>query len=135
MCEKQDIPTSLKIVAILFILGGINSVIDVIVAILHNRINIHFGVLGLFIGPGLLSLRPGWRTCAIVFIWIALIFLPIFTVFMFLHSGPLDFNVFGQKVGHASKEFGLVMAVIMFLLSLWQYKVLNRSDVRSLFRI
>ena len=133
MHEKQHMPISLKVVAILFFLGGIYAVIEVIVAIAHSRININFGVLGLFIGPGLLALRPGWRTCALVFIWIALVFLPIFTVLMFFHSGPLDFNVFGQKVGYASKESGLVVAVTLFLLSLWQHRVLNRSDVRSLF--
>lgn len=135
MYENQHTPASLKVVAILFILGGIHSVIEVIVAFTHSRISINFGVLGLFIGPGLLALRPGWRTCALVFIWIALILIPIFTIFMLCHSGPLDFNVFGQKVGYASKEFGLAVAIILFLLSLWQYRVLNRSDVRALFGI
>ena len=112
MYEKRNIPVSLKIVAILFILGGINSVIEIIVAIANSRININFGVLGLFIGPGLLALRPGWRTCALVFIWIALIFIPIFSVLVLFHSGPPDFDVFGQKVGHTSKEIGLFVAVI-----------------------
>ena len=135
MNEKQHIPTALKVVAILFILGGIHSVIEIIVAIAHGRININLGVLGLFIGPGLLALRRGWRTCALVFIWITLIALPIFTAFMFIQSGPLDFNVFGQKIGYATKEFGLVVAILLFLLELWQYRVLNRSDVRMLFGV
>ena len=103
MYEKRNIPVSLKIVAILFILGGVHSVIEIIISIAYSRININFGILGLFIGPGLLALRPGWRTCALVFIWIALIFIPIFSVLVLFHSGPLDFNVFGQKVGNASK--------------------------------
>jgi hypothetical protein len=135
MDENRRIPASLKVVAILFILGGICSVIEVLVSLMYSHININFGVLGLFIGPGLLALRRGWRTCALVFVWIALIFIPIFTIFMLGHSGPLDFKVFGQKVGHASKELGLATAAILFLLSIWQYRVLTRPDVRRLFGV
>ena len=83
MYEKSHIPVSLKVVAVLFILGGIHSVIEVVLDLMQSKININFGVLGLFIGPGLLALRRGWRTCALVFTWIALIFLPILTVIMF----------------------------------------------------
>ncbi|MHC4214426.1 MAG: hypothetical protein ACYSWP_13760 [Planctomycetota bacterium] len=135
MDENRQIPTSLVVLAILYILGGICAVLEIIVSLAHSHININFGVLGLFIGPGLLRLKRGWRTCALVFIWIALIFLPIFTIFMLSHSGPLDFKVFGQKVGHIPKEVGLVISVLLFLFSLWQYRVLTRPDVRRLFGV
>ncbi len=116
MNENRQIPPSLKAVAILFLLGGIFAVIEVLVSLAHSHLNINFGVLGLFIGPGILALRPGWRTCALVFLWIAMIGIPTFAMLMLGHSGPLDFNLFGQKVGYASKELGLVIAVILFLL-------------------
>jgi len=133
MDEDRQIPASLKVVAALFILGGICAVIEVLVSLVHGHININFGVLGLFIGPGLLALRPGWRTCALVFLWIAMIGVPIIAVLMLAHSGPLDFKVFGQKVGYASKEIGLLLAVIVFVLAVWQYRILVRDDVRRLF--
>lgn len=133
MDENRQIPASLQAVAILFILGGVFAVIEVLVSLAHSHLNINLGVLGLFIGPGLLALRPGWRTCALVLLWIAMIGVPIIAIFMFGQSGPLDFKVFGQKVGHASKVFGLALAVILFLLSFWQYRVLTRPDVRTLF--
>jgi hypothetical protein len=135
MDQNRQIPASLKVVAILFILGGLSAVIEVLVSLAHSRININFGVLGLFIGPGLLALRPGWRTCALVFLWIAMIALPIVAALMLMHSGPLDFNVFGQKVGHAPKGFGLAVAFIVFFLAFWQYRVLIRPDIRKLFGI
>ena len=135
MDDNRRIPVSLTVVAVLFILGGIYAVIEVVVCLAHNHINIHFGVLGLFIGPGLLGLRRGWRTCALVFLWIAMIGIPIIAILMVGHSGPLDVKVFGQKVGYASKEFGLVIAGMLFLLSLWQYRVLTRADVRVLFGV
>ena len=135
MDENRQIPASLKAVAILFILGGIFAVIEVLVSLAHSHLNINFGVLGLFIGPGLLALRPGWRTCALVFLWIAMIGIPIIAILMLGHSNPLDFKVFGQTVGHVSKELGLAIAVILFLLSFCQYRVLTRPDVRALFGV
>ena len=135
MDKNRQLPISLKIVAILFILGGIFAVIEVIVSLFYDRFSINFGVLGLFIGPGLLALRPGWRTCALVFLWIAMIALPIIAIFMLANSGPLDFLVFGQKVGHAPTWLGISAAAILFLLSVWQYRVLTRPDVRAIFRV
>ncbi len=133
MHENQDIPTSLKVVAILFIIVGINAVIEVIVSLFNNHINIQLGVLGLFIGRGLLALRPGWRTCALVFLWIAMVVMPIFIVLLLSSSGPLNFTIFGQLVGHASRWLGLILATAGFALAIWQYRVLTHPDVRKLF--
>jgi len=135
MDSGQPAPSSLKIVAVLFIFGGVCSAIEVVVSLMHSHININFGLLGLFIGPGLLRFSRGWRTCALVFLWIAMIGIPIIALLFMASQGPLDFKVFGQKVGHISKELGLAIAVIMFLLSFWQYLVLTRPDVRTLFGI
>ena len=77
MDSYQPAPASLKIVAALFIFGGICSAIEVIVSLMYGHININFGVLGLFIGPGLLRFSSGWRTCALVFLWIGFILTPI----------------------------------------------------------
>ena len=133
--QYEPIPTSLKIVAWLFILTGVFAVIEIIVSLLHAHVNINLGVLGLFIGPGLLRVSRGWRTCALVFIWIALIGVPVFAVIALTVRGPLTLNLFGQPVGHASKEFGLLVAAVLFLLALWEYRVLTRPDVRKLFRM
>lgn len=130
---RQRLPVSLVVLAILFILGGISSVIEVFVSLMRNHININFGVLGIFIGIGLLRLRRVWRTCALVFTWLGLIAAPIIGLLFLNHSGPLDFNVFGEKVGHASKELGIVVVIAFFVYSIWQYRVLTRSDIRLLF--
>ncbi len=133
--EKRQVPLSLKIVAILFVIGGISAVIEVLVALMQGRLNINFGVLGLFIGPGLLALRPGWRICALVFTWIGLIGVPLVAILMLTHAGLLDLNVFGIKVGHAPKWLGVVIAIGVFCLALWQYHVLMRPDIRALFGV
>jgi hypothetical protein len=135
MDNPKPIPTSLKVVAALFLLGGICSVIEVLVSLLHSHISINFGVLGLFIGPGLLRLSRGWRTCALVFLWIAMIVIPIVAVIFMIASGPAEFTLFGQNVGQAPKGLGVVIAALAFGLAVWQYRVLTRPDVRRLFGV
>lgn len=133
MEEQPKIPTSLRIVAVLFILGGACAVLEILISLANRRISFNFGVLGLFIGPGLLALRPGWRTCALVFTWLSLIFLPIFCLIALGYRGPVDFIVFGQKMGYVPKELAFLFAAALFLYSVWQYRVLTRPAVRKLF--
>lgn len=135
MEEKKSIPVSLTVVAILFIVAGVSVAIEMVVSLMHGHLNLNLGVLGIFIGLGLLRLSRGWRTCALVFIWIALIGTPIIALVFIIVRGPLDFSIFGQVVGHTTKELGLLMAGILFAVSLWQYHVLTRPDVKKLFRI
>jgi hypothetical protein len=73
----EPLPLSLKIVAILFILMGVSDAITILGSLMQNHIDVRFGVLGIFIGPGLLRLKAGWRTCALVFTWLSLILAPI----------------------------------------------------------
>jgi len=70
MEQRTPIPTSLVIVAVLFILGGVCSATEVVVSLMHDHLNINLGVL-----------------------------------------------------------------VIIFIISLWQYWVLRRSDVKRLFGV
>jgi hypothetical protein len=133
--QQQSVPLSLKIVAALFVLGGISSIIEVITSLTQGTLNLNFGVLGLFIGIGLLRLSRPWRTCALVFLWIAMIGIPLIAIFFMIASGPLDFTLFGQKVGQASKGLGILLAIVVFALAVWQYWVLTRPEVRKLFRV
>lgn len=135
MQEKKSIPVSLKVVAILFILAGINTAIEIVVSLTHNRVNLNFGILGFLIGPGLLSLRPGWRTCALVFTWFGLIGIPILALLAITVQVSLHFMLFGQVIGNISKGLFLIWTVILFAVALWQYHVLTRPDVKELFQV
>jgi hypothetical protein len=132
VADSASIPVSLKIVAALFIFAGISCAIEIVVAVMHKHIDINFGVLGLFVGAGLLRLSRGWHTCALVCVWIELILIPIIAVFM-LVAGSRDITVLGQKTGHASTGVGAGLVFAGFLLACWQYYVLTRPDIRSLF--
>jgi hypothetical protein len=129
----RPIPTSLKVVAALFILGGVASLIEIAVALWHGRVSVNFGVMGIFIGTGLLRLHPTWRMWALVFIWIALIVAPIVGILVLAGDSRLDLQLLGLTVGRASTTAGFIAALALFLIALWQYRVLTRRDIRMLF--
>jgi len=133
--DRPMLPTSLKVIAILFIIGGAFDTLDMVFALFRSTIKINFGFLGLFIGPGLLALKPGWRTCALVFIWMGMIFIPIFVILLMVSNAPLNFNVLGVSVARLAKFLGLIVAALFFAFIYWQYHILTRPDIRALFRL
>jgi hypothetical protein len=131
--QHQSAPLSLKIVAALFILSGISSIIEVIFSLTQGRLSFNFGVLGVVIGIRLLRFSRTWRICALIFIWIALICLPLVAlVFLFL-AVSVNYIIFWQNVGPGSRVVGAALAALLFALALWQYRVLTRPDIRRLF--
>jgi hypothetical protein len=122
MGKFAHIPTSLKIVAALFMLVGVLSAIDIVVALTRGYIELNFHVLGLLIGPGLLWLKRGWRTCALVVLWITMIIIVILAANLIGHPIPLT-------------TFWLLVATVAFALTFWQYRVLTRPDIRRLFGV
>jgi hypothetical protein len=125
-------PISLRIVAVLFVLAGIFAVIEVIVSLMYSHISLNLSVLCLWIGPGLLRHDRTWRTWALVFLWIGLIFIPLFCMIA-LGRDTVDFKLFGIPAGQIPAAYGIVGAIAIFLLTLWQYRVLTRPDIRQLF--
>jgi hypothetical protein len=127
------IPTSLKIVAYLFVLNGVMAIVEVLFSLANSRLSINFGVLGVFIGPGLLRFSQGWRTCALVWLWIGLIASPLILLMVISRNEPIDFLFFGKKSGTISKELVIPFALAIFIFTIWEYRVLTRPDVRKLF--
>jgi len=131
--QQQSAPLSLKIVAALFILGGISSIIEVIISLTQGRLSFNFGVLGVVIGIGLLRFSRAWRTCALVFLWIALISLPLVALAFLFLAGAVNYTIFWQEIGPASRVIGVVLATLLFAVALWEFRVLTRPDIRKLF--
>jgi hypothetical protein len=133
MGNTNPVPTSLKVVACLFVLSGVVALAEVVASLAHGQLNLNLGVLGLLIGPGLLRLSRAWRTCALVYLWVAMVATPVAAIVLVSISGPLAVELFGQEIGYAWKGLGLTAAAVVFVLEVWQYRVLTRQDVRRLF--
>jgi hypothetical protein len=135
METQKQTPVALKVVAVLFISSGVWTVLEILVSLARNTINFNLGVLGIFIGLGLLRFRRGWRTCALVYIWLAFILIAVFSLMVLGggHPEPFYLKLFGQNIGYASPTFALFVAAVLFALVVWQYRVLTRPDVVKLF--
>ena len=133
METHKQAPLALRVVAVLFIISGVLAVLEVLVSLTRNRVSLNSGILGIFIGMGLLRFQRGWRTCALVSTWFALIFIPVFGFMVLGGARPIHLKLFGQKVGIASPASALSFSVVLFALVVWQYRVLTRPDVVRLF--
>ena len=123
--NSTQTPTSLRIVAWIFLLSGLWSLLAMAIAPFQGRITLSLGVLGIPIFFGLLHLRNGWRICALIFLWIGLIFFPIYSVIAFTSAIPIDFKFLGASVARIPGWLAALGALPFFLLALWQYRVLT----------
>jgi hypothetical protein len=121
-------PTALIACAWVFIAFGLLAAVDIAVSLINGRLNLNLGILGLFIGRGLLRRASGWRTCALAVLVIEMIALVLILILFAINLGSLP----GPNVVVAGAA---ALAAGAFALSLWQYRVLVRPDVRALFEI
>lgn len=133
MRTPSPIPTDLRIVAWLFVLRGVLAVVDVLVQAARDDVSLNFNVLGIPIGLGLLRLRRGWRTLALAFVLFSLIALTVVCTLVFASTGPAQFHLFGVCMGTVDRSWFLVAGAVLFVLELWQCRVLLRREVAARF--
>jgi hypothetical protein len=91
-------------------------------------------VLEIFCGFGLLRLSRGWRSFALVVLWIEMISIAVFACIGLVAGGSLPLMMNGTVIRNLPARLAVVPAAGLFLLALWQYRILIRRDVIALFR-
>ena len=130
--NTRDNPLSLRIVAGLFVLAGLLTVVDIVVKLFHDHLDLNLMLLCLWIGPGLLRHSPTWRKWALAILWFSFFALSLLILLALLRS-PLDFKIFGYPTAPVPTIPTLLFLLALFLLTLWQYRVLIRPDIHCLF--
>lgn len=133
MSDCPHIPGVLRAVAIIHLVVGVGALVEVLVNLTRNHYQLNLGVLGIPVCFGLLRFRRGWRTCALALLWVGLLLLPLVFLMGVLGSGPATFGVLGIPIGQLPRPWLSVVAAAMFLLLLWQYRVLVSPGVSRLF--
>lgn len=133
MSHRHPLPADLRAVAFVHLVTGVGALLEVVVRLTQDHYQLNLGVLGIPICFGLLRRAAAWRSCALALLWMGLLLAPIAGFAGMVGSGPATFGVFGVPLGFASRGWLCVVAAALFLLFLWQYRVLVRPDVRSLF--
>ena len=129
----KKIPLSLKIVTMIFILEGAHSMVELFKTLTSDYHNINFIIAGILIGPGLLTLRNGWRIIALVFLWLVMISIAVITLGILVQTSTPDIIIFCLKTENISEELNTAIAALLFIVSIWQYRVLKQSDIHKLF--
>ncbi len=134
MTNPRLIPVALSVVSWVFLTLAILAVIEIIGSALRGSVHLDFNVLGFWIFFGLRRGSPGWRACALLFIWLAMIVFVIWFIYGFFGSGPAFIKIFWPTLCQYSAHLGFrVIAAVFFALDLWMYRVLTRPDICALF--
>jgi predicted Ser/Thr protein kinase len=131
-------PRALTVVAALFILTGLWSLIDMLFAGDTRNISISPGAFGLAIGIGLLHRREPSRRIAIWCVWVAFVWLLVLLGWVFGKAFGLFSHVdvvarvLGQPIGSAAgAAFNFIFFGAQILLLPWMFLILKRADVRA----
>src|ERR1051325_2390559 len=133
MSIERQVPTALSVVAALFLLSGMGSVIDVALDLTRGHLNLNFGALGIPIFFGLRSFSSAWRTCALAFLWVGMLVCPLAFLLGLTGIGAASFNLFGTHLTSIPTYWVSVAAIPAFFLIVWQYRVLTVPRIRDLF--
>jgi hypothetical protein len=131
--EKSMLPRALQVVAVIQLLAGLVAVVGILVQLTRSHVNVDFNVLGIPICFGLRRFSSAWRTCALAFLWSGLLFAPVMFFVGLVRERPAWFGVFGVRLASVPPSWLAIAALPLFAITLWQYRVLTRPDIRSLF--
>lgn len=131
--RASKLPGALRIVAVIQLLTGLDAVMAMLGALARGHFLADFDVLSIPIGVGLLRLRSGWRTCALVVLWLRMITLPVAFVWGLGVLTRAHVRIGGILLAEVSPMWLYVTAFLAFLLTLWQYRVLVRPEIVALF--
>lgn len=133
MIPSAAVPRDLRIVALLFLLSGINSALTMVVGFMTGQIRLEFGFISIFAFFGLLHLSRGWRLYALFMIWWGIVISPVIII-LGLTTNLCTFNIFTLPVTQIPPLVGAMVSLVIFFLLLWQLKVLTRREIKALFQ-
>lgn len=127
-------PLELKLVALLFILGGVLGVTESLLgALVHGGFAVNvFALIWLCSGIGLLRWHNGWRRGAIVVVWLYFAVALVMVVISTLHAiFPLHPHVRAVGVGpwRVGLWFPPFLGMLLAGMAFWMYRVLSRPDI------
>ena len=134
--NKKKRPAALIAVATIFIVFGVYSIADMLILYLQGKFALQSGPLSIFVGIGLLRLSRRWRTVALLILWIGLAF-GVAARLMLLTSmlGLTSIRIFSATEPNQNPMLLLLIVSGTLALTIWQYHILTRNDVRALFGV
>ncbi len=123
---QDDVPRPVYVLGVLFFLGGVVSVLHILVGAFILHINLDFGVLSLWIGPGLIRGERRWWTWARVFTWISAIATPLALLIVFGGRVQPTWSILDIPIAAAHPAALIAAAVLWEAVAVWGLWVLHR---------
>jgi hypothetical protein len=132
--EKRP-PTQLMVAAWIFIAFGVLAAGEMAWALFHGRLSLNIGVIGIWIGRGLLRMNPTARYWALVVLSLQLILAGVVTLLIVANrGGVVRFGAIGLTADtHLTQVIALGLTTVAVTLNAWQLWVLTRPHIRQLF--
>jgi hypothetical protein len=133
MTNTCRIPTALSVVSYIFLGLGVLAAVGIIGSAVRGSLDLDFNILGFWIFAGLRRYSPGWRTCALVFIWLVMIVCAATFVYGFFGNGPAFIKIFGKRYADIPFIWVSVTSAVFLAIEFWMYRVLTRPSIRCMF--
>lgn len=127
-------PTSLLIVASIFIALGLGAIATSAIGISRGTGGVSLNALNLLIGIGLLRRDPYWRRWAVVACWLGIIVTGVLlALIVFGTPSKLSATLYGLPLNRMSPTYAFLFALASLAVPVWQLWILQRPSVRALF--
>lgn len=120
-------------VAAVFFLVGVLSLTDMVFGLVRGNLSINLGVLGFFVGAGLLRHSRPWWIAALVCAGLTSVASLLLAVAVLASSGPIAYSGGGHE-GTLPAAAAVGLGVLGVALGLWQLRVLTRPSVKQRFQ-
>jgi hypothetical protein len=130
----RSAPAALRVVAVLFVVLALFTVADIVQELVRGRLSLDIGVLGFWIGPGLLRYQRHWRTWALLFAGLGIVGFLIGAAMVLLGDGLVTVTVLAHRYPDLPGWTLFVLRTPVALAHAFVWWVLTRPDVRASFR-
>jgi hypothetical protein len=132
---RPPLPLGVVIGAWVFIAFGILSAADIVWGAFHDRVSINFGILGIFIGRGLLRRSGSWVGVAMIALWLDMIGSVVIVLTILFGAFAIRDSASGRIIPRRIVEATTIVAicVALFIYGHWQYRLLTSPAVRRLY--
>lgn len=129
-------PVAVTVVAWVLIAFGVLGLMNMFWKLAHGTWFIESGVLGVFMGSGLLRGRSGWWKVTLVYFAAGIVFV-LASVPLVLGKpwAPMRLNLFGMDAATMGKTTALLLLTLMFAAAFIGIFALTRPHVRVWFKL
>jgi hypothetical protein len=117
MTNTHPIPVALSAVSYVFLALAILAVIGILGSAMSGSFHLDFNIVGFWICFGLRRYSSGWRTCALVFIWVLMICMALAFLYGLFGYGQAFIKIFGKRYADIPAFWVSIVSAVFLHLS------------------